>query len=450
MRRPPASALRPVNRLNAAPTPNSAMPAVIAAIVTDSLQRQSEQERHQRDDRAERERQERIDRGAPRRAEVVRVEAQLLARERVERVRLVLHQFAAHAARLFELHAARLVDQREFFGFFFRVFVQLVALEPDLVLEHLALRAHRHVFARGHRERAGEQSRDAARQHEVRARRRTRDAHDQAGVRDEAVVDAEHRGAQVAAAVALVPRADVRHRGRHQVTRERALRIVGREAAHLHRGEHVAHAPRAERARERCGDARTHATARRRAAQAVRHWPATCRPGNRRRRRARGTAPRSSRRVRTTRARDRATRTAFLRASCRASSWAGRPAASSEPCAPPPCPRISFCTCFRMATLTYGFSMKSVAPSRIAATAVGTSDSSASRMTGTSLPLLRSRRSSSRPDMPGSSRSTIRQARLPRRARQQVGLRTVEAASRRRPRAAAASSAPRARPGRSR
>ena len=51
-----------------------------------------------------------------------------------------------------------------------------------------------------------------------------------------------------------VRRANFLHRGGHQVACERALRIVDRETAHLHRSEHVTHSPRAERAREPCGD----------------------------------------------------------------------------------------------------------------------------------------------------------------------------------------------------
>ena len=70
------------------------------------------------------------------------------------------------------------------------------------------------------------------------------------------VIDAEYRCAQVAAAVALVPGADVRDRRRHQVPCKRALRVVDREAAHLHRREHWLDAPRAEALREKHRDAR--------------------------------------------------------------------------------------------------------------------------------------------------------------------------------------------------
>ena len=62
------------------------------------------------------------------------------------------------------------VDERELLRFRLGILLQLVALEADLVLEELALRAHRHVFARGHRERAGGESRDARYEHEARDR----------------------------------------------------------------------------------------------------------------------------------------------------------------------------------------------------------------------------------------------------------------------------------------
>ena len=83
---------------------------------------------------------------------------------------------------------------------------------------------------------------------DVRIGARTGDAEDQARVRHEAVVDAEHRGAQVAAAAeAAVPVLDAggrRRAARARVARRR--RAVDRHAAHLHRREHAAQAPRPE------------------------------------------------------------------------------------------------------------------------------------------------------------------------------------------------------------
>ena len=145
------------------------------------------------------------------------------------------------------------VDQRQLLRFRLRILLQLVALEADLVLEELALRAHGHVFAGGHRERAGGEC--PRRPRRARARgsdARARDAEDQARVGDQAVVDAEHRGAQVAAA-AEVAMAVLERRRRRSAVRVAGSppseRAVDRHAAHLHRGQHALHAPRAEPAR---------------------------------------------------------------------------------------------------------------------------------------------------------------------------------------------------------
>ena len=94
MRSPPRNALRPVKRLSAAPTPNSAMAARSPRAMAGCSARPSK-ERHQRHDRTERERDERRDRRADGRTEIVGVQAELLARERIERRRFVLHEFAA-------------------------------------------------------------------------------------------------------------------------------------------------------------------------------------------------------------------------------------------------------------------------------------------------------------------------------------------------------------------
>ncbi len=218
-----------------------------------ALQWQPDEERNQRQDRACGEREEREDRSAPRRTEVVRVQAELLARKSVERRVVVLHEVARDAPRLVDIHAARVVDQRELLGLFFGILVEFGALEPDLVLEHLALRAHRDVLAGRHRQRARQQSRDTTGDHSAQPRARAGHAHDQARVRHEAVVHPKHRCAQVAAAVAAVPHLGLRGGRRHHVSRGRAARVVRRDAAHLHGRQHVLHAPRPEPAREHRG-----------------------------------------------------------------------------------------------------------------------------------------------------------------------------------------------------
>jgi hypothetical protein len=54
-------------------------------------------------------------------------------------VRRIGEQRLAERTSLLKLHAARVVDQRQFFGFLLRVGGQFLALERDLMLVHLAL-----------------------------------------------------------------------------------------------------------------------------------------------------------------------------------------------------------------------------------------------------------------------------------------------------------------------
>ena len=78
---------------------------------------------------------ERARRGAERRAQLVEVEAKLLARERVERVLRDRRPCAcASASGLAFRQALGGVDQRELLRFGLRILLQLVALERDLVL----------------------------------------------------------------------------------------------------------------------------------------------------------------------------------------------------------------------------------------------------------------------------------------------------------------------------
>ena len=147
-----------------------------------------------------RRRRTRLRRRAERRAELVGIEAELLARQRVERVLGSARSAVGELGGLPLRQAFGRVDQRQLLRLRLRVLLQLVALQRDLVLVQLALRAHRNVFAGRHRERAGRKSGDAGQQHQMRVAARAGDAEDQARVRHQAVVDAEHGGAQVAAA----------------------------------------------------------------------------------------------------------------------------------------------------------------------------------------------------------------------------------------------------------
>ena len=110
---PPPTALRPVNRLDTAPTPNNAA-AIITATVIACCSGSPEHERRQWHDRTQCEGED-ADRGAPRsapdasgfRASSSRASASSAAASFLTSSRLT-------PARFFELHAARLVDQREF------------------------------------------------------------------------------------------------------------------------------------------------------------------------------------------------------------------------------------------------------------------------------------------------------------------------------------------------
>jgi hypothetical protein len=148
---------------------------------------------------AEREGGERGNRGADRRAEIVRVQAEVLARMRFERRTQIGRQRFRNAAGDVERHAAPVVNPRQRVDLLLRARDQAFALALDLLLEELTLRAHRNVFARAHRKRAGEEPRGAGDEDGARLGDRAGHAHDQAGIRHQAIADAEHRGAQVAA-----------------------------------------------------------------------------------------------------------------------------------------------------------------------------------------------------------------------------------------------------------
>ena len=111
---------------------------------------------------------------------------------------------------------------------------ELVALGADLVLEHLALRADRDVFAGRHRERARQQARHTRDEHGPPSRRRARHAQDEAHVRHQPVAGAEHGRAQVATAEApAVAATNLLDRGGHRRVRPDGRAVDG-HAAHLH------------------------------------------------------------------------------------------------------------------------------------------------------------------------------------------------------------------------
>jgi hypothetical protein len=179
--------------------------------------------------------------------------AEFLAGEYLERLFRPGDERAGHLARLVDIHAARSVDQREFFSFLFGVLLEFFLLEGDLVLVHVALRTHRDVFPGSHGEGAGQQPGNAGDEYRAGRGAGTRDAHDQRRIGNEAVIDAKHRGAQIAAGYATVALSHLRQRGRHGMPGCRAARI-DRHAPQFHGGEHVPRGLGTEALDERCDD----------------------------------------------------------------------------------------------------------------------------------------------------------------------------------------------------
>ena len=85
---------------------------------------------------------------------------------------------------------------RQFFVFRRRVGLQLLALAGEVGLFGIGLRTDRDIFARRHRHRAGDQAGDARQQDVALGGGGGGDAQDQAGGRDDAVIGAQHGGAQ--------------------------------------------------------------------------------------------------------------------------------------------------------------------------------------------------------------------------------------------------------------
>ena len=87
-------------------------------------------------------------------------------------------------------------DRGQFPGLGLRVVLELVLFLGDLGLDEFVLRGHRHVFARGHRERAGREAGEAGQHDRVAVAAAASDAGDQRDVRDQAVHGAEDRWPQ--------------------------------------------------------------------------------------------------------------------------------------------------------------------------------------------------------------------------------------------------------------
>ncbi len=156
-----------------APTPNRAS-AGEGDAEDDQGRAGAEEERDHRQQGAETKREEGAGGGAPGRAQLAGVEAQLLAHQGVERDLGVLEQAAGEGLGFVFGDALGAVDQRQLLQLLVRGDGELGRLQLDLALEQLALGAHRYVFARRHGGSAGEEAGEAGEEDERWHRRRRR------------------------------------------------------------------------------------------------------------------------------------------------------------------------------------------------------------------------------------------------------------------------------------
>ena len=155
---------RPVRRLTPAPTRNSA--TRLRAIEATKAAARWEEIRQDGDERPDREGEERAAGRPERRAELVRVQAELLADQLVEGALRVLEQAVGDRLRLVVLEPLRPIEGGHLGLFLLGHRLHLGPLEGDLALEQLPLALHRDVLARGHAEGAREEPRDACQQDE--------------------------------------------------------------------------------------------------------------------------------------------------------------------------------------------------------------------------------------------------------------------------------------------
>ena len=135
-----------------------------------------------------------------------RVNIQLLAHHRVERLRRILHHRLGGFTRALRRQALRLIDERELLFLEIRHEPHLVTLHLDLVRLDLRLALGRQVAARTHRQRVRDRARDTADDHDMRRDVGAEDTGHEAEVRGQAVIESVDEASQISAGSADMPR----------------------------------------------------------------------------------------------------------------------------------------------------------------------------------------------------------------------------------------------------
>jgi len=150
--------------------------------------------RHQRTARKQDKR--RAGRGPRRAPQFLRVNAQFLARQRIQGAVLIGHQLGGDGCGFVLGEPLGLIDQGQLLLLLLRDLLDLLRLDGQLPLVEFTGALDREPLAHGHRAGTGEQPRQAGDQDRRSRERGARHAHDQTESGDQAVIRAEHGGAQ--------------------------------------------------------------------------------------------------------------------------------------------------------------------------------------------------------------------------------------------------------------